>query len=345
MSTRRRRFLVALAAAVAVLVVAEGAARGLAPYLAEPARYGDDATAVKVAQMDARGPACTDVVLAGNSMGRDAFDPATFSAADGAHRSAYNASLDAASPELLERWVLDQVVPRLEPRTVVLTLASLDLNASGPATLAALEAYDGAERTRSDLVGRLGVEAGSVSDLVAYRTRLRDPAELGAALDRLSRRVAAARPSPAGIDGVLGADGQGLSRRALRYRGEAGAKLFTRQQLLQGWALDDDQVAAARSLVEQLQDDGIDVVLVVLPVTDDYVAQHPDGAADFDEFLASVRTLAADTGAPLLDLHGDGASERFADTHHLNAAGAEWFSAELAARLDELGVGGSARCP
>ena len=344
MSTRRRRLLLAAAATVVVVLLAEAGARVLAPYLAEPLRYGDDATAVKVAQMDARGDACTDVVLAGNSMGRDAFDPAAFSAADPQHRSAYNASLDAASPELLEPWITDEAVPRLAPTTVVLTLASLDVNASGPATRAALDAYQGAEQTRSDLMGRLGATAGSISDLFAYRTQLRDPAEVRAALDRLGTRTGAARPSPAGIDRVLGPDGEGLSRRALHYGGEAGAKLFTREQLLKGWTLDADQVAAATELVDELRADGTDVVLVVLPVTQDYVDQHPNGAADFDAFLASAQGIAGSTGAPLVDLHDAAPTELFADTHHLNADGAAWFSAELATQLDDLGLDRPARC-
>lgn len=345
MSHRRRRLLLVVAAAAAVVLLAEGGARVLSPYLTEPARYGDDATAVKVAQMDARGDTCTDVVLAGNSMGRDAFDPAAFEAADPAHRRAYNASLDAASPELLESWVADEAVARLRPATVVLTLASLDVNASGPATRAALEAYEGAEQTRPDLIGRLGVAAGSVSDLIAYRTELRDPAELRSAIDRLREGTPAPRPSTAGIDRVLGADGEGLSRRSLQYRGEPGAKLFTRQQLLAGWSLDHDQVDAATALIDDLRAQGIDVVLVVLPVTDDYVAQHPNGVADFATFLAAAEGIAGDTGAPLIDLHDAAPVERFADTHHLNGAGTSWFSAELAARLAALGVDAPARCP
>lgn len=344
MSTRRRRLVLSAVAAVAVVLLAEGGARILAPYLAEPQRYGDEATAVKVAQMDARGDACTDLVLAGNSMGRDAFDPAAFRAADPGHRSAYNASLDAASPELLERWVAGEAVPRLAPSTVVLTLASLDVNASGPATRAALDAYEGAEQTRPDLIGRFGAAAGSVSDLVSYRTQLRDPAELQAAFERMQTRTAAARPSPAGIEGVIGPDGEGLSRRALHYGGEAGAKLFTREQLLKGWTLDPDQVGAAEALIDELRAEGTEVVVVVLPVTDDYVDQHPNGAADFESFLGAARAVAESTGAPLVDLHDAAPTQLFADTHHLNGDGAAWFSAELAARLDQLGLDAPARC-
>lgn len=345
MSARRRRLLLVAVAAIAVVLATEGGARLLAPYVTEPQRYGDDATAVKVAQMDELGADCIDVVLAGNSMGRDAFDPELFRAADREGRRAYNASLDAASPELLERWLTDEAVSRLRPDTVVLTLASLDVNASGPATRAALDAYDGAEQTRSDLIGRLGVAAGSVSELVAYRTELRDPSELRAALDRLAAGDHAERVSVEGIDGVLGAGGEGLSRRSLRYRGDAGAKAFTRQQLLRDWSLDPRQLDASSATIDELRAAGIDVVLVVLPVTSDYIDQHPGGEADFTTFLTAAEDLAASTGVALIDLHDAAPIEHFADTHHLNGEGTAWFSAELAARLDDLGLVAAPRCP
>ena len=107
-----RRLLIFLGAAVAVLLVAEGLARVLAPAMAEPEEWPDAATAVKVAQMDALD--CADLVFVGNSMARDAFDPSQWSDV-----GAYNAALDAATPEQLARWVPNEVVPRLDPSTVV----------------------------------------------------------------------------------------------------------------------------------------------------------------------------------------------------------------------------------
>jgi len=332
---------------VIVLVLAEGGARALGPYLPEPQLYGDDATQVKVAQMDGLGASCVDVVLAGDSMGRDAFDPAAFSDADGAHRRAYNASLDAASPAVLRRWLLEEVLPRLHPTTVVVTIASLDLNAHGNATVSARAAYETAALTRPGPGGRVAAWLTTTSDLVRYRTELRDPATLGDAIEDWRAGQPAARRPTTGIDGLLGGGGQGLSRRALRYRADVGTTSFTRSQLLGSYEIDADQVDAAHDLIRELRGQGVQVAIVVLPVTADYVALHPRGEADFDAFLAVARDLATDAGTPLVDLHAPDASapaEMFADTHHLNEQGARWFSSTLPRRLADAGITTGPRC-
>lgn len=338
-SRPRHPWLLLLGSAVLVLLLAEGVARVLAPYLPEPAVYGDEATAVKIAQMDARRDRCTAVVVVGDSMARDAFDPATFTAADPDHRPAYNAALDAASPRLLSHWVPDEVVPRLHPSTVVIALASLDLNANGTAARGALASYEAAPRTRDDLVGRLDGWAMDASALAAHRRELRDPAAVADAVGRLRAADPAPRLGADGLPGVLGADGEGLSRRGLQYRGDAGAKAFTRSQLLGDWSLDGGQVAAAADLARTLHADGVQVAFVVLPVTDDYVALHPQGRADFDRFLDAVRGAGADTGTPVIDLHdARPGTASFADTHHPNQAGTAWFSSALPAELAGRGL-------
>ncbi len=341
-----RRVALLLAATVAVLVLGEGGARAAGPYLPEPIVYGDETTQAKVAQLDQLGTACTDVVLAGNSMGRDAFDPGPFTAADGEHRRAYNASLDAASPALLRRWLTEEVVPRTHPATVVVTLASLDLNAHGNATTSARLAYDSAPATATGPAGRLGAWFEAHSTLVRYRSELRDLGAVAAALGQMQAGSPLPRLSAAGITGLVGAAGQGESRLGLHYRHDASTKSFTRQQLLADFTIDDTQVADERALVTDLQAEGVAVVLVVLPVTADYVSLHPAGGVDFDRFLGVARQLAIDTGAPLIDLHDErGDEQRFADTHHLNAEGQAWFSATLPARLGAAGVLRPRRCP
>jgi hypothetical protein len=342
----RRTVLVIAAMILVVLVVAEGAARLLGPYLPEPLVYGDEATQVKVEQLDALGPACVDVVVAGNSMGRDAFDPQQFTAADPEHRRAYNASLDAASPELLERWVLEEVVPRLHPSTVVIPVASLDLNAHSNATTSALAAYDAAPATKPGWFTPVERRVVELSSLVGYRTELRDPQTVVDAVGRWRAGTPAERLSVAGIAGVLGAEGQGLSRRPLRYRGDAGTKAFTKQQLLADYTIDGQQEEAISRLVGALQQQGIAPVLAVLPVTEDYIGLHPRGRADFDAFLREVQSLSSRDGVPLLDLHdAQAGSEAFADTHHLNEAGATWFSSTLPTKLASAATLRGRRCP
>lgn len=334
----RRAALVTAVVVVVVLVVAELGARALGPYLPEPTLWGDEATKTKVGQMDARTGTCTDLVVAGNSMGRDAFIPSGFQTADPDRRRAYNASLDAASPPLLARWLTEEVVPRTRPATVVLTLASLDVNSNSKAAQSVREKYDDAPLTKAGAGGRAEASAIRTSAILQHRTELRQPSVVWSALDR-ARRGEQTAPADSS---VLGPDGEGLSRRSLHYTGNPASKAFLTGQLLNDYSLgaagQPTMFDAERSLIDELRARGITVVLAVLPVTDDYIGLHPGGRAQFDDFLGRTRQLATETGVPLLDLHAGHDVAEFADTHHLNADGAERFTQSLPALLQQNGV-------
>lgn len=339
----RRRWARTALAAVAVLVAGELAARTLAPHLPAPDLWADTATATKVAQLDrlAESEGCVDVLFVGSSMTRDGLDPGRFTAADPLDRRAYNAALDAAGPALLRRWLEDTVLARVDTTTVVIGVASFDLNESARIVASALAAHGDAPYSATGLVNEL--EAWSVrhSALVRHRAALRDPEELAGAVGRWWRGERADRPSPDGIPGVLAADGHGLSRRTLRYDGDLGPQRFVRDQLLNDFAMGAAGEAALVDLVGSLQARGIDVALLPLPVTDDYVAQHPRGAADQAAFEAALTRVAEHTGAALLEAPPVPASA-FADTHHLNAAGSDLLSGALPALLTDAGL--SRRC-
>jgi lysophospholipase L1-like esterase len=333
-----RRWRLALLGAVAVVVVAgaELGARALAPYLDEPLVWGDRATQVKAAQIDARG--CADVVVVGNSMARDGIQPTVLG--DELGVEAYNAALDAAGPTLVDRWLSDEVVPGLDPTTVVLAVSSIDLNGGSAAAAAAAESYDSSIMGRDDLVGRLGAWATEHSDLVRYRTELRQPTVVWDALGRARRDEPAEHTSVAGIPGIIGPDGEGLSRRTLTFTGESVSAAFARDQLLNDFSIGSAQVQSTRELLTDLDDDGIDVVVVILPVTDEYVELHPHGADDVEAFLGAIDDVATDTGVRVVDLHDASYDhDLFADTHHLTAAGGERLSPELADALGDVEAG------
>ena len=202
-----KRLAVGAVALVAVLVLAEVAARAVSPYLPEPPLWTDDTTTVKVAQLDALD--CADLVFAGNSMTRDGLDPVTFEAADPEERSTYNAALDAATPALQERWVLDEVDPRVTPDGVVLGVSSFDLNDEAAIGQTALGAYDAAPLSRDDLFGRLQAPFIRTSDLFRYRNEIRDPETLWDGLQAWRDGERQPRLGPEGIEGVLGPRGPG----------------------------------------------------------------------------------------------------------------------------------------
>jgi hypothetical protein len=333
-----RRFARSVAVLVAVLVLAEIGARAIEPYLPAPEVWADAATAVKVAQLDRDESAgCTDVVFAGSSMTRDALDPGVFTAADPAARGAYNAALDASSPELLQRWLLDQVVPRSRPALVVIGLASFDLNDNARITRAALDAYAQAPYSASGRANDLQRWFTRHVALVRNRPALRSPELVLDALSAWRDGQKAERPRADGIPGLLAADGHGLSRRALEYRPGSGVQAFVRRELLNDFEIGGRQAAALHDVVEQLQGAGVDVALLPLPVTDDYVSLHPRGAADQQAFLETLQRTASTTGASLLDPPAL-ALTGFADTHHLNGQGADALSGALPGVLERAGV-------
>lgn len=324
-----------------VLAAAEMSARALAPYLAEPLVWSDRSTQVKVAQMDrlARRAGCVDVAFVGNSMTRDAIDPRAYTAADPQHRTAYNAALDAATPALLRRWTLEEVEPRLGPATVVLGLSSFDLNDNARIAASALESYSTATLSRDDVFGRLQAPFVEHSALFRYRTELRDPSQLWAGLQDARAGDRQERLSADGIDGIIGPDGEGLSRRELSYTGAVSIQRFAQTELLNDFHLGGAQVAAAEGLIEELQGRDVEVVLLLLPVTADYIELHPEGGADFQRYLVTARRLAERTGATLVEAQGWATGdEQFADTHHLNGDGALAFSAELPGLLADAGA-------
>src|SRR5262249_7010790 len=132
--------------------------------------------------------------------------------------------------------------------------------------------------------------------------------------------------------------GDGLSRRPLHYTGSPASKAFLTSQLLNDYQPDPGLLSSEAELIRALRADGIDVALVVLPVTDDYLALHPGGAPQFDSFLGDVRRLATDTSTPLLDLHAGRPVDQFADTHHLNGSGADALTRQLPDLLAAQGV-------
>jgi hypothetical protein len=325
-----------------VIVLAELGTRGLAPHLPEPLLWTDESTQVKVAQMDriADGPGCVDVAFVGNSMTRDAIDPETFTAADPEDRSAYNAALDAATPALLERWALDEVEPRVDPATVVVGLSSFDLNDNARIGATALDRYDAATLSRDDVFGRLQAPLVEHSDLFRYRAELRQPRVLWESLGRLRRGEEEPRLSADGVEGVIGPDGEGLSRRELTYVSAISLQRFAQTELLNDFRVGGRQTEAAGDLLQGLADRGVETVVVALPVTQDYVGLHPEGEADFQDFLTVAERVAGESGATFVDAHDWAAStEQFADTHHLNGEGALAFSADLPTLMTAAGAG------
>ena len=180
-----RRPLGILAGIVLVVVLAELAARVVLTSTPEAIRWYDEAAQLKIEQMDE--VERTDVVFAGTSMAWQAFVPSVYDEATGT--TSYNAGLNGGTPDVMERWLLEEVVHRLHPTTVVWGLSSLDLAPNYGDRQR--EVYDNALATRTGLHADAEQAAAGWSDLIANRTALRSCIKVaGAGSDARQERLA-----------------------------------------------------------------------------------------------------------------------------------------------------------
>lgn len=337
-TSRRRRLAGVVAIALVLVLLAELGVRAIEPALPSPAGWPDLATATKIAQLEREADhGCTDVVFVGNSMSRDGFVPPIFEDADPAGRSAYNASLDAASPTLLLRWVRDEVLPRADPATVVIGVTSFDLNDAASTPAAARRSFDDAPYTATGAAAEVEAAFTRALALVRNRESLRDPGTVIAAVDDRLAGDDAERPDASGIPDVIAPEGHGVSRRDLEFAPAPSTIDRLRQQFLEPFEIGGVQADALRDLVEAVEASGAQPVVVVLPVTGAYVDAHPDGPADLRAFRAALDDALERTTTVLVEAP-DQPEDAFADTHHLNATGADRLSASLPALLGDRGV-------
>lgn len=320
----RRRVASVLVVMLAVCGALEVGVRVIDDRLPEPLVWPSFEAQRKVDQMDQRAGQPVDVVFLGTSMMNAGVIPSLFVSTAGADISAYNASLSSGRPELMEFWSLHVVVPRLHPRLVVIGVTSGDINdnvssdrafldafSDSPGGLAALDRESALDRTDDWLRGHVA--------LWRHRNELRDPS---AVWDAVRGNTAAVDPVAASID----AEGH------VTYRGDA---TFTPRPTEQGiagvgnWTLGTEQPNALRRLIAGLQASGARVVLVQLPITEDFIDRHPRKGADYAQAKLAIADLARGANVDLLDLDGIRDHADFADEIHLNRKGATKFTVAL----------------
>jgi hypothetical protein len=198
----------------------------------------------------------------------------------------------------------------------VLGLTSYDLR-DDPAAQPFVDAYLTSKGARHDL-GESSVREdvdrwfGDHSSLYRHRSDLRDPAAVLDALRGHQRYddPVAATFAPTGRP-TFGEDFRFEQRTA-----PGGGDLT-------GWRIGTRNVAAVRSLIRGARRQGARVVLVNMPVTDEYVARHPRGETDYAEYQRVLQRLADDEHVALVDLRPMKQHQFFADEVHVNGSGSK----------------------
>ena len=300
---RRPRRLV-LVTAVAVALLAEIAVRLAVGPLPEPQRWSSPEIQYKVGLLEGHRP--VSVAVVGSSVMDVSIDPSQLG-------NAFNAALGAASIGMIADFTRAVVVPDLDPRTVVVGVASREVNPNAPEPAIMEARFRDAPAVRQllgteSLLDEVARRAADFSALVRYRAALRDPETW---VGDIPRQWGVEQNSSSGMYlGFLDA----------AYRFDAAA----RQRLVDG-SLRDFRVGGAelgvvRQLIRTLTGEGRHVLLMVPPVSPDYVASYPHGASDHAAFLAAMAAVADQTGVPFLDA---GVWDRalFADPLHVNRDG------------------------
>ena len=314
--------------ALLLLMGAEGALRMRASALPAPPEWPSPNLDRKIEQIDAlsdRGGA--SVVFLGSSAVDSSLDPSALKLTK-SNRPAYNASVRGGTIAMVSHWARTVVVPRLRPDVVVLGVASRELDENG-AFMGAIERkyfdapavrhLDGTENVLQAVEHRL--ESASV--LFRHRTTIRDPRYVAALLG------AGDAPEESGVEADVADDGQ-----LQRFEKRAYRKTYI-HDIEPTLRISETKTAELRSLLSYLRTQTQRVVVVNMPVTDDYLASQAAGQrAVFDKLLA---TEAQRAGAGYLR-PGIWSKADFADPIHANANGAKRLTAMVQTTIADAGT-------
>lgn len=304
----------------------ELAVRALSPVFGPPLEYHTPIAQAKVTQLRAladRGESI-DVFFVGSSTVLEGVDIDAFERTSGG-LTAFNGALNAGDTHVMRRFVLEELVPEMEPRLVVYGMSpGVFVEPDDPD----VKAYDSAPATAIEEPSWL---RRMVSDLYIYRYRntLREPLTV----NTIIRSIRA------------GDTNQGVIARLLTDMSEHGDTENRRDYSLGEDPIDPPDRSetpdparipqVSRSDLQELRDGlgriGAQLVLAIMPAPD------MDGS-----FVADVESLSAELGLEVIDATEATPSTRFFyDSVHLNREGAEQLGTFLGLKLPQT-VGSSA---
>ncbi len=321
-----------LAGFLVVVLGSEFAVRAAAPHLSDPHNYFSDVATEAVHSMDtlrAHGIR-SDLTFVGTSMVRRDVDADTMEAKIPDIHWAHNVGLPGAQSTVVERWLLQEVIPRLHPKRVVWGISSLDFNSGRPDH--PIDQYNTARATEPGFFGDLDRIMWN-SDISQYRDQLRDPYTLYTDARGRATHLVDHRPLKELATYKVGFPNHPSAARLKKTR----ATHFTRTRQLRNYKVGTDELAAYTTVLDSLRRQHIEVAIVIMPVPKLYLKAHPHGRADYDHWKSVVVAAAAKRHVPVVDMWDSMPDSSFRDTEHLDAAPAHVFSRMLADRL--LGIG------
>jgi len=314
-----RRWGAWLLAVLLVVAAGEIAARAIESTDPPLVTWYDAATQQRVPMMDERS---ADVAFVGTSMPWQGFVPATFTEADG--RTAFNAGLAGAVPVVMEPWILNQVEPRLDPDVVVWGLSSFDFAPNyGDAQL---ESYRSAPETRTGVLAWMDRTGRRFSALIRMRSLMRQPSKLiGAGADETQADIDEAAM-------ITGPDGERLDFN--EDKSDRRGSIVTAR--LKNFEPDPADLDAIRRTATDLNDRGVRLVLVQMPVPDIFIERHPNDRADYAKTGQAIRDLGAELAVDVVSFDGLFDDSSFVDYTHLDEPSTQQLTTWLVEALAAL---------
>jgi hypothetical protein len=327
----RLRFVGAL---LATVLLAELIARALAPLLPPPNVGFPMEFERQLALVDAR-EGRIDTFIVGASEVAVGVDPAALAEQSDAVDAAHTVWMAGIGADTIAALTRDIAVRHHGAGRVIVGLTSREANASDAdrsardAALLDLVAYRDAAGSMRPL-DHLDRAASDASALMRHRDRLRRPLQVVRDLRNGTMAVA-----PLEID----AFGMHTDRLNIPSYAESPGHYEQERQAMARYRLDTDALADLESVLREVREQGVEVVVVQLPVYErHYLALHPGLVESDAEFVAATRQLAERAGARYLDprstLDWDDPA-LWADMNHLNGSGTARLTAWLATQLDE----------
>jgi hypothetical protein len=317
---------------ITALLLAELAAAAVEPHLPAPQLWPTTQAAAKAAQISNLAPIeSIDVVFLGSSVVVQGVDPIAFNnASEGL--TGYNAALDGASMRSVELWAREVVFPAFDPGIVVIGVTTRDLNDGGvnqEEFFRGLEASKGLQGFRSDGgLSELLERLADSSALLRIRPHLRQPGKLAEQL--LGRDDESDQPP--------GPYGAAESQGSLGYQYSDAWRDLWRNRHFNDYAIGQSEWEALQRIVGAAEDEGRQVIVVEMPVHDDYLDLQPDGEAGLSNAHALLAEIESRPLVELVSLTDVFQPEFFRDPAHLNEAGAELLGIALADHLSDPSV-------
>lgn len=339
-SVARRRWLGLAIGALVVLLLAEVAVRVIEPRLPEPPDWFSPSAARLVREMDAfqtdgdptTGSHRLGAAVAGSSMaGRDLLPETVVE--EQWYPAGSVALAGGGQTTLQERWLLEEVVPRVDPATVIWGISSLDFNAARRADT--IGRYDAARATRTGFFGAADRTLAEVSALAHNRAALRDPYLMSQVLTGTDESNAL--PDRHGEQAITFARGFKDLPPAKLARMRAEEAAFAKNVQLRDFHIGRAELDAYRRTLRSLRRSTDHLAVVILPVTQQYIDAHPHGARDYDHWVRVVTRVAREERVDILDETHAMPASAFRDLEHLDLAGAMRFSDQVRESLHGFG--------